>query len=177
MEVWIGLVSVLVGAVAGALATFITTRNRIDLEQRAKFDYELRGLRLKHYQDLHHVSERLPRQFFSSAEEPTREDLLDLREAFHQWYFGPSAGGMFLTEAARERYFKLMNGLQSMGEPSGDAVVLTADEQQTLRDLAHDLRQQLRADLGTAEAPKSRWTARGLTPAPPPVSPLSEPPG
>ena len=177
VEPWIGLIGIIVGVAAGAVVTFITTRSRIeleqkarydyqDLEQRAKFDYDLRNLRLPHYQALHHLSERLPREF-PTGDEPTRADLLAIREMFHKWYFGPSAGGMFLTEKARERYFDLMNELQVVGARSDAPARPTAAEVKRLLDQAHDLRQQLRVDLGTAEEPKTTWTARGLTPAPP----------
>jgi hypothetical protein len=122
IEVWIGLISVVVGAAAEALATFIATRNRIDLEQRANFDHELCGLRLPHYQDPHHVSERPPRQF-PTGEEPTRVDLRAIREAFHECTSGDPPLACSLRRGARERYFDLMNDLESIGERSGDAVV------------------------------------------------------
>ena len=104
METWIALISVVVGAIAGTATTLITTRNRVDLEQRAEFDHELRNLRLPHYQSLHAISERLPREW---RDQLTRTDLLDLRQTFHEWYFGAGAGGMFLTEKSRDVYFTL----------------------------------------------------------------------
>jgi hypothetical protein len=167
VDVWIGLISVAVGAVLGTATTLLTTRSRVDLEQRAAFDRELRSLRLPHYQALHAVSAALPRER-APGTEPTRADLLLLRETFHDWYFGPQAGGMFLTEAGRRAYFALANELQVAGRdgPEG-AERATAGELGRLLDLAHRLRQQLRQDLGTAEPPKVAWTARGATPAPP----------
>lgn len=169
LAVWIGLISVVIGALLGAVTTLITTRNRVDLEQRATFDRELRTLRLPHYQALHSASEAIPREW-RPGEELTRSDLLELRQTFHLWYFGSGAGGMFLTEAGRRAYFNLQNQLQVMGRRSqdqGDAEPITSEEFSDLRDIAHELRQQLRQDLGTAEAPKMVWTARGATPAPP----------
>ena len=167
MEVWIDLISVVIGAVVGTATTLITTRNRVDLEQRAAFDRELRNLRLPHYQALHSASERIPREW-RSGQEMSRSDLLALRRTFHEWYFGEGAGGMFLTEAGRAAYFALQDELQVVGAGGGHQVVpVTSEEFIRLRDLAHALRQQLRQDLGTAEAPKVAWTARGATPAPP----------
>jgi hypothetical protein len=136
----------------------------VDLEQRAAFDRELRTLRLPHYQALHAASAVIPRQW-EPGTEPTRADFLVLRGTFHNWYFGPQAGGMFLTEAGRSAYFTLQNELTAVGSGGGDRA--TAEELVKLRDLTHRLRQQLRLDLGTAEAPKLAWTARGVTPAPP----------
>jgi hypothetical protein len=130
----------------------------------------LRTLRLPHYQALHFASERIPREW-RPGEELTRRDLLALRWTFHDWYFGSDAGGMFLTEAGRKAYFGLMDKLQVVGrqgDQGGDAGPVTPEEFEDLRDLAHELRQQLRQDLGIAEAPKVAWTARGATPAPPP---------
>ena len=170
MEVWVGLISVLVGAILGTATALITTRKRVDLEQRAAFDRELRTLRLPTYQALHAASEPIPREW-RPGEELTRSDLLALRQTFHQWYFGTDAGGMFLTEAGRRAYFKLQNRLEDLGRQGHqdvDAEPVTGEEFDTLRVLAHKLRQQLRQDLGTAEAPKVVWTARGATPAPPP---------
>jgi hypothetical protein len=98
----------------------------------------------------------------------TRSDVLRLRESFHQWYFGSGAGGMFLTEAGRAAYFGLQNELQVVGARGGsEAGAVSQEESAGLFKLAHRLRQQLRQDLGTAEAPKVIWTARGATPAAP----------
>ena len=168
MELWIGLISVAIGAILGTATTLITTRNRVDLEQRAAFDRELRTLRLPHYQALHAVSAEIPREWLPGTE-PMRAKLLQLRESFHNWYFGPQAGGMFLTEAGRDAYFALQNELQVVGRESDsdNPKPVSPEEFSGLRDLAHRLRQQLRQDLGTAEAPKVAWTARGATPAPP----------
>jgi hypothetical protein len=175
MEVWIGLMSAgigtIVGAAAGAVATTITTRNRVDLELRAEFDNELRRLRFPVYQALHAASERLPREWLP-GNEPTRADLRALRETFHKWYFGPQAGGMLLSEKARQAYFDVQNSLQQVGNADGGGAVspVSPEERDELLKRAHSLREQLRQDLGTAEAPKLKWTARGVTPPPPPPS-------
>ena len=97
MEVWIGLVSVVVGAAAGAFATLVTTRNRMALEQQLTYDRGLRDLRLPHYQGLYHASRCIPREW-RPGDEPSRCDLVGVREGFHDW-LGEGAGGMFLSEA------------------------------------------------------------------------------
>jgi hypothetical protein len=188
LDFWIGLISLLVGAGVGTATTLITTRQRVDMElraasdrldmeQRVAYDRELRTLRVPHYQALHSVSERLPREW-RPGEELTRRDLLALRRTFHEWYFGSDAGGMFLTEAGRKAYFDLIDELQVVGRQGvqdGDAGPVIPEESKRLLELAHELRQQLRQDLGTAEAPKVAWTARGATPAAPPAP--APPPG
>lgn len=110
-----------------------------------------------------------PSAFLESGSPARRcRDLLALRQTFHKWYFAEGAGGMFLTEAGRDAYFALQNQLQVAGAGgSQQAGPVTSEEFVRLRDLAHKLRQQLRQDLGTAEAPKVVWTARGATPAAP----------
>jgi len=168
MEVWIGLVSVVVGATAGAFATLVTTRNRMALEQRLTYDRGLRDLRLPHYQGLYHASRCIPREW-RPGDEPSRADLVDVRERFHDWYFGEGAGGMFLSEAARTTYFELQNALQAIAQQAAGATDrMSPTESERLRGLASDLRHQLRQDLGTGEAPQLTWTPTGPTPAPPP---------
>lgn len=170
MDVLVGAIGIVIGGLVGGLSTYFATRSRIDLEHRAAFDRELRGLRMPHYQALHHISECIPREW-RDGDEPTRADLLSLRQTFHEWYFGSDAGGMFLTDEARDAYFDLQNELQVIGgrdDARGGTLELTPEEQQVLRRLAHDLRKQLRKDVGTAEPPKLDWTGGSLTKAPPP---------
>ncbi len=117
MEVLIGLVSVLLGAVAGALGTYVTTKARMRLELQLAYDRALRDLRLPHYQRLFHLSGCIPREW-RPGEEPTRAELQHLREGFHDWYFGPDAGGLFLTQAAKDHYLRLQDELASLGTPA-----------------------------------------------------------
>ena len=168
MEIWVGIVRVLLGAAAGTVGTLITTKNKMRLEHQLSYDRELRDVRLPHYQRLYHVSRCIPRQW-TIGEEPARPALLALRATFHDWYFGQEAGGLFLTTKAREKYFRLQNELQAMAGPggTGQSQQMSAEESITLRGLASELRHQLVEDLGTAEPPQLRWTPLGPTPAPP----------
>lgn len=136
------------------------------------YDRELRDKRLPHYQKLFHLSGAVPREWRPGTV-PSRAELGQIREQFHDWYFGTDAGGMFLTEAARDRYFALQNGLQTAAAgpgPSGDGgggEPLAAAEQTTLYQLASALRHQLSADVGTAQSPRLDWAQPGPTLAPP----------
>jgi hypothetical protein len=171
MEIWVGIVSVLVGAVAGTVGTLITTKNKMRLEHQLAYDRELRNLRLPHYQGLYHVSRCIPRQW-TIGEEPARPALPALREIFHDWYFGQEAGGLFLTTKAREKYFRLQNELQAIaGRGPDQSQQMSTEESITLRALARELRHQLVEDLGTAEPPQLRWTPVGPTPPPPASKP------
>jgi hypothetical protein len=173
MEVWAGLVGILMGGVIGSIGTFITTKKRMSLEHELSHDRELRNLRLPHYQRLYRVSESIPREW-RRGQIPSRPDLVKLREQFHGWFFGKGsdptdgAGGLFLTAPARDVYFKLMNELQSVADSrDGQSDFLSREESTRLRQLASELRHQLVHDLGTAEEPLLRWTRLGPTLAPP----------
>ena len=52
----IGIVGALLGALAGGVVTYVTTRSRMRLELEFAYDRELRDKRLSHYQRLFHVS-------------------------------------------------------------------------------------------------------------------------
>lgn len=164
----IGIVGALLGALAGGVVTYVTTRSRMRLELEFAYDRELRDKRLSHYQRLFHVSRAVPREWRPDAV-PSRGELRRIREEFHGWYFGEEAGGMFLTEVARQLYFRLQNGLETAASRGGhdDAVVLTGPEQESLYALASALRHQLSADVGTAQSPRLEWAPPGATPPAP----------
>ena len=186
MEPWIGsaIVTVVAAAAAG-FATLITTQKKSALDQRnavaaavqeqqlahasalqelrLAYDRALRDLRLPHYQRLYHVSGCIPRDWHE-WEVPTAAKLLEFRQGFHDWYFGEEAGGLFLTEAARDRYFHLMNELERQGRASPAP---PADVLEQIKNLASDLRHQLIQDVGTAEPPQFEWRRIGYPPPPP----------
>lgn len=170
METLIGIAGVVLGAVAGTIATYLTTRSKMRWELVYAYDRELREKRLPHYQNLFHLSGTVPREWRPDAV-PARTELWKIRELFHDWYFGTDAGGMFLSEAARDRYFALQNGLQTVAGPdpsAGEAgEPLTSAEQATLYQLASALRHQLSSDVGTAQSPRLEWARPGPTLAAP----------
>ena len=59
---------------------------------------------------LFHLTGSIPRHRLI-LETPRRPDLHKLREQLHYWYFSEQAGGMFLSQEAREAYFSLQNEL------------------------------------------------------------------
>ena len=136
------------------------------LELEYAHDRELRDKRLAHYQRLFHISRAVPREWLPEAV-PSRAELRDIRAGFHDWYFGADAGGMFLTEAARELYFGLQNGLETAAQRVDGGEALTDNEQSTLYGLASALRHQLSADVGTAQSPRLKWAPPGPTLASP----------
>ena len=164
----IGLAGVVLGALAGGIVTFVTTRSSMRLELEFAYDRALRDKRLEHYKCLFHLSKCIPR-YWQPQERPTRTDLLRFRGLFHDWYFGPDAGGMFLTPAAKDLYLRLQNALStaSTAGQDGDNQVggtpVTAGESLALRTLASDLRHQLAEDVGASHPPRLRWTRLGPT--------------
>jgi hypothetical protein len=170
METMVGLLGVVLGALAGGAVTYATTRSRMRLELAYAYDRTLQEKRLEHYQRLFHLSRCVPRQW-RPAEEPTRDDLRRFREDFHNWYFGEGAGGMFLTQAAKDLYMRLQNALEmsATGGPDGSGSdarrgsPLSTEESKAMRGLASELRHQMTEDVGAAHPPRLRGTRLGPT--------------
>jgi hypothetical protein len=159
MDAWVSVMTAVIGAVAGGAVTYFSSRSQLRIEAEHSYDRALRDLRLEHYQALFHLTRNIPREWIT-VELPTRSDVVRLREQFHDWYFDETAGGMFLSQEAREAYFALQNDLESIqarltvgSEPVSDR------DSVGLRQRASALRHQLATDLGTAERPRRSWTA------------------
>jgi hypothetical protein len=179
MEILAGLLGAVLGALAGAITTYVTTRSTMRLQLEHEYDRTLRDIRLPHYQRLFHISRCIPRQW-RPTEVPTRQDLRHFREDFHNWYFGENAGGMFLTQDAKDLYMELQNVLEEPTEESdtsGSSLEspLSSDELRVLRGRASDLRHQLTQDVGASQSPRLRWSRLGPTIPPPSESQASRP--
>jgi hypothetical protein len=160
------MVAALAGLLLGGVVTYVTTRAQLRAEAEHAYDRALRDLRLPHYQQLFHLTEGIPRQWRMS-DAPSRVELLALREQFHNWYFSDQAGGMFLSQAARDAYFLLQNHLQSAAAHlTDDSQPVGEEDSAGLRQRASELRHQLSADLGAAEQPRQRWIVPRSVPPP-----------
>lgn len=169
MTLFIGFLGAVLGAAIGGIGTYLTTRSSLRLTLEHSYDQALQQKRLERYQALFHVSECLPRYWPPMEEEPTRNDLQQYMQNFHNWYFGEEAGGMFLTPAAKDIYMRLLNSLAETAfhdEGANDSPLSTT-ESQALRELASELRRQLAEDVGAANPPRLRWARPGPQ-APPP---------
>ncbi|TQK50060.1 hypothetical protein FBY35_0359 [Streptomyces sp. SLBN-118] len=161
MTVIIGLVGVVLGGLIGAVTSYVTNRSSMLIELEHSYDVALRDKRLERYQVLFHLSECIPRRWRPGTE-PTRARLLEFWNTFHDWYFGPDAGGMFLTKTAKACYLNLQNALidvareDTTGTPSAEP--LTEAESRLLRSLASELRHQLAEDVGASHPPRLRWS-------------------
>ncbi|GGL20035.1 hypothetical protein [Mangrovihabitans endophyticus] len=173
MTALIGLAGVIVGALLSAITTYFTMRSTKRIELEHAYDRALRDKRLESYQRLFHVSKCLPR-YWRAEETPTRQDLRRYRRDFHDWYFGEDAGGLFLSDAAKGAYLRLLNSLAEVALTNRDVPEgsqeppLSAEESRVLRALASELRHQLAADIGTANPPRLQWTRPSQTISPPP---------
>jgi hypothetical protein len=176
MAAWITIISALAGILAGGVVTYATSRSQLRIEYATSrsqlrieaehaYDRALRDLRLPHYQQLFHLTRSMPREFL---ETPRRSDLRDFRGQFHDWYFSEQAGGMFLSQAARDAYFALQNELQSVaGRMQADSELVGQHDSVVLREKASTLRHQLTTDLGAAERPRLRRVIPRSIPPPP----------
>jgi hypothetical protein len=175
MTALIGVFSAIIGIIAGAVATYLTTRSNMRLTLEHSYDQMLQGKRLERYQKLFQVTKCLPRYWPPSDEEPTRKDLQQYLQDFHDWYFGEDAGGMFLTPAAKDIFMRLLNLLAEAafaGEDGADTAAghpLPVAESRALRQLASELRHQLAEDVGASNPPHLRWMRPGPQPPPPSI--------
>ncbi|SNS71880.1 hypothetical protein SAMN05421812_101536 [Asanoa hainanensis] len=159
------MISALTGLLVGGAVSYVTSRAQLRIQAEHEYDRSLRDLRLPHYQRLFHLTESVPRQWLSSS--PDRAGLRATRQAFQSWYFGEEAGGLFLSQAARDAYFALQNALQAAadGLPEDTATVTDRDSV-IVRAKASALRHQLSADLGVAQQPRRPWITPRSVPAP-----------
>ena len=167
MAVWVSFISAAFGLLAGGAATYFTTRAQLRVEAQHAYDRSLRDLRLPHYQRLFHLTGVMPREWLPSTI-PHKGDVISIREGLRGWYFGEESGGMFLSQPARDRYFRLYDGLETAIAGLGDdAESLSREGAAELRQRASDLRHQLITDLGAAERPRTKWITPAKTQPPP----------
>jgi hypothetical protein len=157
MSNWLTVVTTIAGLIVGGLVTYFTSRATLRNQAEHAFDQTLRELRLPQYRALFHLTEAVPRQWILTNP-PNREELLVLRKRFHEWYFSEQAGGMLLSQAARQAYFGLQNELQEAASHISGEERISEPSSSILRSMASTLRHQLSADLGAAEPPRRRST-------------------
>jgi hypothetical protein len=151
MEVVIGLASGIVGATAGGLVTWWTTRSRLRTELAYGYDKELRSERVAIYRKLWAITASLPRYYWPMK--PSRSDLRRLIEEFHGWYF--QDGGLFLTRETKAAYLEMMNRLDDAAGREADDVAQVSDAILTsLFEAGESLRVQLANDVGAGHRPR-----------------------
>ena len=167
MAVWASFISAAFGLLAGGAATYFTARAQLRAEAEHAYDRSLRDLRLPHYQRLFHLTRVMPREWLPSTV-PCKVEVISIRESLRGWYFGEESGGMFLSQPARDWYFRLYNELESaISGLDDDAELLSTEGAAELRQLGSALRHQLVADLGAAQVPRTKWIMPAKTQPPP----------
>jgi hypothetical protein len=163
---WITLVSAIGGIIAGGILTYFTSRSQIYIQAEHAYDQALRDLRIPHYQTLFHLTGIIP-SYWVMVETPRRPELHKIREQLHYWYYGEKAGGMFLSQEARDAYLSLHDELLTIvTRMTDDDQLIGEQESILLRRTASALRHQLTTDLGTAERPRRAWVTPRSVPPP-----------
>jgi hypothetical protein len=131
---------------AAAIASFVSYRiARWNI--RKDLEVELRRQKLDAFKKLWAISQPLAK--YGRAEPVTTETIAQLSQDLRRWYF--EEGGMFLTDASRDKYFEFQESLQNAikSQKSGAAEV-TLDEAtfEPLRTKGSELRTTLRDSFG-----------------------------
>lgn len=133
-------------AVLGSIVTYATGVLNIRRDLAAKYDADLRRERIGVYKDLWKKLQPLAR--YSPEKALSRNDCHHLAAALRAWYF--EDGGLYLSEPAREAYFKLQDGLKVIDDHSDKPI---GDHLPALMALGSTLRTQLTRDVGTRAQP------------------------
>ena len=145
----IGFVGTLSAAV---VAAYYGTRQRVLRELEARYDGELRNLRLAAYPKLWAHLEPLALYAREPAGFPTQAALAAISASLRQWYF--RQGGLYLSSEAREAYFNFQRSLSTVAaspewrDRPGGAQIDEATFQALYR-LSSWLRTALSYDVGT----------------------------
>jgi hypothetical protein len=146
------LQSVLIGAAAGfvsAVITHFSTRAKIRLDLAAEYDKKLQEARLVAYKELWTMLEPLAR--YGREKPVTYADLRDISNHTRTWYF--QSGGIYLTQASRDPYFKWKALMQPLLDDKGLAAnpdkPVPDDKLKSIIASCSTLRTSLSDDIGT----------------------------
>jgi hypothetical protein len=162
MEWFIGFLGAVLGTAAGGLSVFLTTRAQMRRQLEHTYDQELRTRRMESYMSLYKRTGTLPRYW--PAKQPIRKEMQGWVRAFDDWYFG-EAGGMFLSDKARQAYHDALDVIADVSAGPPDAT-LTDSEIERLWRAGQALRRTLAADVGAAEVPRLPGRPPVISPPP-----------
>ena len=114
---------------------------------RKDFEVELRRQKLDAFKKLWAISQPLAK--YGRTEAVTTSVIARLSQELRKWYF--EEGGMFLSDASRDKYFEFQQSLQNaIGSHPSDMKEAVLDEQafESLREKGSELRTALRASFG-----------------------------
>jgi len=150
MEWFIGFLGAITGTATGGLSVFLTSRAQMRRELVYTYDQNLRARRVDAYQGSYKLTSKMPRQW--PGEAPVRREMHEWAHQFDDWYFG-EAGGMFLTNDARDAYTNALETMSAVLDEGPDDATLTAEEVRRLWKAGQNLRRVLAADIGAANRP------------------------
>jgi len=162
VELLVGLLGALIGTAAGGLSVFLTTRAQMRRELEYAYDRELRARRIEAYMSLYKRTDKLPRYWRAN---PKRIELSDFSEAFEGWYFG-EAGGLFLSDEAREAYLSMLEVMAAVASEGSDEDQLSNEDTERLWRAGQALRRRLASDIGAAEDPRLAGRLPAMSPTP-----------
>lgn len=152
-EAIVAVIGLVGSAVAASIAAYFGTKHRVRAELEARYDSELRNLRLGVYPALWSTLEPLAKYAREPPGRPPRREIQELTVSLRRWYF--ETGGLYLSAEARQAYFDLQEGLtvvvgserwDAAPEPSKQVDETTFE---ALRHLGSWLRTTLTYDVGT----------------------------
>jgi hypothetical protein len=141
----------LVTAVVSVAGTYLATRWKVRRDLEARYDANLRDLRLKVYKKLWASTGLLAA--FARPGYPTHAQLDELTNQLRAWYF--DEGGLYLSTRTRDAYFRLQRALRTLinSDRWKDERLTELDPQsfEHLREIGSRLRSQMTYDVGTRQ--------------------------
>jgi hypothetical protein len=133
------IVTAVVAAVLGGVATYFTARRDLQL----KFDASLRDLRIDAYTKLWKELEKLAK--YGRPDPLSKGEAQQLRDNLRDWYF--NTGGLVLSTQTRQDYFTLLDALEVVIDGSDN--IFGDEDDEFLRVLGSRLRTAMTRDVGT----------------------------
>lgn len=116
---------------------------------------------MESYMSLYKRTDKLPRYWLKK---PVRRDMRGWAQEFDDWYFR-EAGGMFLSDKARQSYHDALEVMAAVSDGPQDATLTDAEIGRLWR-AGQALRRTLTADVGAAEIPRLPGREPMKTPSP-----------
>ncbi len=141
----------IVGALVGAIATYLVAILKLRRELEYKYDTDLRDKRIPEYLELWKLLEVLAK--YARPKQLTFDDLSKLSASLRQWYY--EKGGLFLSDKSRDVYFALQDEIKAALD-HGNSLHSGVDEPtfEKLREAGSALRTALTQDVGTRKPPR-----------------------
>ena len=161
-QLLIVVLGALAGSLAGSVSAFLTSRVQMRRELQHTYDRELKSRRTDAYISLYKRTSNLPRYW---PTKPQRSALREWADIFDEWYFR-EAGGLFLTDPARDAYLSMLDVVASVSAEGRPDEAITDDDVSRLWKAGQGLRRQLASDLGAAELPRVHGRKPAVSPPP-----------